>query len=106
MHPKRTEAITEQIKDGLAPAKSRATGLTRRSVGLATAGLVAAAAGGSRLAAEEKHEHSQSQGAGDHNSGTSHKALIQSALHCVNEGEVCLNHCMNLLGAGDTSLKD
>ena len=98
--------MTEQTKDGLTPTKSREMGLTRRSVGLATAGLVAAAAGASQLAAEEKLEHGQSHGAGEHNSGTSHKALIQSALHCVNEGEVCLNHCMNLLGSGDTSLKD
>jgi len=79
--------MTEQTKDGITPEKSTETGLARRSVGLATA------AGSSMPVAEEKHENGQSHGASEHNSGRSHKALIQSALHCVNKGEVCLNHC-------------
>lgn len=35
-----------------------------------------------------------------------YQALIDAAALCTTRGEVCLNHCMTLLGTGDTSLKD
>jgi Cys-rich four helix bundle protein (predicted Tat secretion target) len=35
-----------------------------------------------------------------------HQTLIDKALHCVNTGEVCLNHCLALLSKGDTSITD
>jgi Cys-rich four helix bundle protein (predicted Tat secretion target) len=35
-----------------------------------------------------------------------HQALIDAATLCINRGEVCLNHCMSLLGTGDTSMKE
>lgn len=34
------------------------------------------------------------------------QALVETALACVGKGEICLNHCFSLLGAGDTSLKN
>lgn len=43
----------------------------------------------------------------DHGSAPApRQALIDAALHCVNKGEVCINHCIGLLSTGDTSLKD
>jgi Cys-rich four helix bundle protein (predicted Tat secretion target) len=38
--------------------------------------------------------------------GARYQAVIDAALTCVNRGDVCLNHCITLLGSGDTSLKD
>ena len=43
----------------------------------------------------------------DHGSGLSpNQVLIDAALDCVKRGDVCLNHCISLLGKGDTSIKD
>lgn len=43
----------------------------------------------------------------DHGSaGAPNQALIDTALTCVNRGNVCLQHCIKRLSTGDTSLKD
>lgn len=77
---------------------------TRRAVLAAGAGFaVAAVAGGAGEAdAQGQHDHHGAHDAG----GARHQALIDAALACVNRGEVCVEHCMTLLGKGDTTLKD
>lgn len=78
--------------------------MTRRTLALGAVGLAAVAAaarsGGAHAADHDHH-------AGHHNhGGPKHKALVDSALKCVGRGEECLDHCMQLLGTGDTELKD
>jgi Cys-rich four helix bundle protein (predicted Tat secretion target) len=100
-------------KKGMAMLKSiRPSGdcgaaeVTRRSMlaaGLAAGAGVAIAA--SSASAEEEHKgHDKHEG---HAHGeVPHQALIDTALDCINRGEVCVNHCILMLGKGDTSLKD
>ncbi|HEY7645937.1 MAG TPA: four-helix bundle copper-binding protein [Hyphomicrobiales bacterium] len=63
------------------------------------------------LAAAQGSDHAQH--AADHaahmhaaDGSAKHQALIDAAALCTARGEVCLNHCMTLLGTGDTSMKD
>ncbi|MFA5898909.1 MAG: four-helix bundle copper-binding protein [Hyphomicrobium sp.] len=72
--------------------------------------LATLAASGAALAvgtanAQEGHEH-QHEGHADHSGPAPHQALVDAALDCVKRGEVCANHCISLLGQGDTTLKD
>lgn len=41
-----------------------------------------------------------------HGGAARYQSVIDAALTCVNRGDVCLNHCITLLGSGDTSLKE
>jgi len=76
--------------------------LSRReaALGALAAGLAAGLAADGAHAGGGGHEHHH------HHGGPRHQALIDSALKCINRGEVCIEHCMQLLGTGDTSLKD
>ncbi len=38
--------------------------------------------------------------------GDSREALIDSALSCIKTGEICKQHCLDLLSAGDKSMAD
>lgn len=84
--------------------------LSRR--GLLGAGAVLAALAAAPAHAEEDHQNHEGHAApaadahAGHAAAPKHKALIDSALKCVNLGEVCVAHCLSLLSTGDTSLKD
>jgi Cys-rich four helix bundle protein (predicted Tat secretion target) len=105
---------------GAAKMSRRATLTAGLTAGLAAGAAFAASVGGtSRALAEDKsdphagmdHSHmdhsKMDHGAMDMGSAPAkHQALIDKALHCVNTGEVCLNHCIGLLSKGDTSIKD
>jgi len=39
-------------------------------------------------------------------SGDSRETLIDSALSCIKTGEICQQHCLDLLSAGDKSMAD
>ncbi len=69
---------------------------SRREVlaGAALAGLLVPLATRAKAAAEH-HDHN-----------VRHQALIDVALKCVGVGDVCLAHCVEYLGRGETSLKD
>ena len=43
---------------------------------------------------------------GHHHHGKGHKELTELALACVGYGEACVAHCIQVMGEGDTSLKD
>jgi Cys-rich four helix bundle protein (predicted Tat secretion target) len=53
----------------------------------------------------DKHEHHEHHAEHDHGPAP-HQALIAAALDCISTGEVCANHCIEMLSDGDTSLKD
>ena len=50
-------------------------------------------------AASSHHEHHH------HHHGI-HKTLVDAMEECVATGKTCLNHCLVLLGEGDTSMKE
>jgi Cys-rich four helix bundle protein (predicted Tat secretion target) len=95
-------------------------GLSRRATltaGFAAGAALAVSVAGSRPAhaADEPDppagmDHSKMDHAkmdmGNEPSAAKHQALIDKALHCVNTGEVCLNHCIALMTKGDTSIKE
>jgi len=63
--------------------------------------LAAAAMAGSAVAeTSADHEHMH------HHGVNRHQALIDSAGNCMNAGEVCLAHCITLLGEGDKSMAE
>ncbi|MEM9291167.1 MAG: Csp1 family four helix bundle copper storage protein [Acidobacteriota bacterium] len=101
--------------------KSSST-LSRRTL-LASAGALAAAtAAPSVLASAGPDHHEKKDGHGGHGghggheghegheghghtgSGPHHESLVTAALECVAEGQHCLQHCLEALGAGDRSL--
>ena len=83
--------------------------LSRRGLLCGSAAAIAAATGGAALAADghDGHgahaAHHTAHGAG---SGARHAEVIAAAGVCVQNGEVCLAHCIQLLGEGDVSMKD
>lgn len=65
-----------------------------KAVSVAIAGAVSATA----LAADQSHQH-------DHvHSAKGHGGVIAASADCLKTGEVCLAHCIQLLGKGDTEL--
>ncbi|CAN1721855.1 Four-helix bundle copper-binding protein [Hyphomicrobium sp. 1Nfss2.1] len=74
--------------------------------------LAALAASGTALAAssasaQEGHDHHHmDHGGGSHGAPPAHLALINAALDCMKKGEICANHCIDLLGDGDKAMKD
>lgn len=70
--------------------------LTRREV-LMGAGAVLVAAGAPNVFAESGHHH------GHH---SKHGKLVETTLHCMRDGEACLDHCMSFFKQGDTSMAD
>ncbi|MDH5446253.1 MAG: four-helix bundle copper-binding protein [Gammaproteobacteria bacterium] len=70
------------------------TGLTRREVLLGTGAVLASAGIPNAFAADGHHHGHQGK----------HSKLIESALHCMRDGEACLDHCMQFFKKGDTSM--
>ena len=44
------------------------------------------------------------QGRSQGSAGVANKALIATASECVGKGEICLSHCLEMLGTGDKSM--
>lgn len=81
-------------------------GIDRRAI-LATLAATGAALTARAAEAQEGHEHHHEAHEGHHHGDApAHQALVDSALACVKRGEICISHCISLLGQGDTSLKD
>ena len=62
----------------------------------ATAALTMAAVPATASTMHEHHHHHHG----------AHKALVDASEECVATGKTCLNHCLVLLGDGDTSMKE
>lgn len=73
--------------------------MNRRELLLGGMALAGAALAGSAQAAEHDmsmHEH--------HHAAPGHASLAASASDCIQKGEVCLSHCLVLLGDGDQEM--
>jgi Cys-rich four helix bundle protein (predicted Tat secretion target) len=66
----------------------------------ATASATATLASGVTFAASSEHDHHA------HHSKNENVALIDSAFDCIKKGQLCMDHCMELFKAGDTSVAD
>lgn len=62
------------------------------------AGALALAAMAGSAAAANKHEHHQ------HGGGATNAKIIETAGVCIEKGQVCLAHCLTLLGDGDKEM--
>jgi len=72
---------------------------------IASAGLTAVLS--SAFAGEPAHDHMANMGHGEHGGSASpHRALIDTAIDCIKNAEICAAHCVASLATGDTSLKD
>jgi Cys-rich four helix bundle protein (predicted Tat secretion target) len=71
--------------------------MNRREVLLGGVALAGAAFVGRTQAAEMEHEH-------HHHDMSANAALISAVADCVQKGQVCLNHCLYLLGQGDKDM--
>jgi len=70
--------------------------MDRRELMQGAGAIVVAALGSAALAAE--HDHHEHHGAGGNQS------LIAATGNCVEKGELCLAHCLVLLGDGDKEM--
>lgn len=76
--------------------------MDRRQALLATLASTAALAAASRsapaTAATDTHA--------DHHGDGPNREVLESALHCARDGEICLAHCLQEFSAGDTTLAE
>ncbi|MDP3683439.1 MAG: four-helix bundle copper-binding protein, partial [Ignavibacteria bacterium] len=70
--------------------------MNRRELLLSSVALAGAAIIGKAQAAEG-HEH-------HHHGAAVNTGLISASSDCVQKGQVCLNHCLDLLGQGDKEM--
>jgi len=71
--------------------------MNRREALLSSAALAGAAIVGRLQAAEMSHKH-------HHHEMSVNAGLISAAADCIQKGQVCLNHCLYLLGQGDKDM--
>jgi Cys-rich four helix bundle protein (predicted Tat secretion target) len=69
----------------------------RNTGALASGAAIAAASQGQAFASS--HNHAKVKGA-------KYDAVIKATHECIQTGEACISHCIALMGAGDTSMKD
>ena len=84
--------------------------MSRRQILRATGGggvalSALAAFSQSAQSADEHAGHMMQHDDMHHDDAPRYQPVIDAALTCVNRGDVCLDHCIKLLGEGDTSLK-
>jgi len=72
--------------------------MNRRELLQSAAALTVAAATISVSAAEDHNHHH------DHGGGSKYLPLLNAASDCVAKGEVCIAHCLELLGEGNKSM--
>ena len=75
--------------------------MDRRQALFATLAGTAALATAHRAAAEDAHA-----GHGAPAGGGPNREVLESALHCARDGEICLSHCLESLATGDTMLAE
>ncbi len=82
------------------------TNLTRREVvtGVSVLGAGMVLAATEHAMAAPVHQHPMAAAAPP--AGPKYQKLMLSAMDCINTGSICRNHCINLLGMGDTTLKE
>ncbi|MDD2774547.1 MAG: four-helix bundle copper-binding protein [Gallionella sp.] len=70
--------------------------MDRRSLLLSGVALAGAALVGRAQASEHEHSH--------HHDSPTHTSLATTAADCLQKGQVCLNHCLELLGQGEKEM--
>lgn len=76
--------------------------MNRRELLLGAAAMAATATAGQAFAATQDHDHMRMH---DHHGTMSHDGkLIAAAADCVAKANLCLQHCLDLLGQGDQSM--
>lgn len=75
--------------------------MNRRELLLGSVALAAVSTAGRAFAAEHEHDHAQHE---HHHASTRNAKLIEAAADCVLKAQVCLQHCLVLLGDGDKSM--
>ncbi len=75
----------------------------RRDVLLGAAVATTLVAGTAFASSEHEHHHA---GHGMMVSSERETSLIDAALHCVKSGEICNDHCIELVKQGDTSIAE
>src|SRR5512135_119406 len=79
--------------------------MNRRDLLLGAAAMAAAATTGKAFASEHEHDHMNMAMAHDHHAmAARNDKLIAVAADCVAKANVCLQHCLVLLGEGDTKM--
>lgn len=73
--------------------------MNRREALLGGIALAGAAVVGRAQAAEMEHDHEH-----HHHDMSANAGLISAAADCIQKGQVCLNHCLYLLGQGDKEM--
>lgn len=71
--------------------------MERRELLIGMAAMAAAAAAQAAETKPQDHSH-------HHHGGSANKAVLDAAADCVKTGELCLDHCHDLLAQGDKSL--
>ena len=75
----------------------RGNSMNRRELILGAAALAATATTSRAFAASHEHEHK-------HSSAAKHDKLIAAAADCTVKADLCLQHCIVLLGKGETDM--
>lgn len=75
--------------------------MNRRELLLGGMALAGAAMVGNAQAAEHEHDMSMHE---HHHGASANGDLAKSASDCIQKGEVCLSHCLMLLGDGDKDM--
>lgn len=73
------------------------TNLTRRTILHSAVAATMVAASGTTLASDHKHTHT---------TGPQHTELVNTALSCIDKGNACMNHCLQLFKVGDKSVAE
>ncbi|MDD2915916.1 MAG: four-helix bundle copper-binding protein [Gallionella sp.] len=74
--------------------------MNRRELLLGSLAMAGAAVVGSARAAEHKHDMSEHH----HDASSANLAVAAAASDCLQKGEVCLNHCLDLWATGEKDM--
>ncbi len=74
--------------------------MNRRELLLGAAAMAAAATTGRAFAETHEHKHEHKHGA----ASKRNNALIKSSQDCVTTGQICVHHCLEMMGEGDKSM--
>ena len=77
--------------------------MNRREMLMSSMALAGAAVVGRAQAAEHDHDMMQHE---HHHGAPANAALAVAAADCLQKGQVCLSHCLVLLGEGDKGMAD
>jgi Cys-rich four helix bundle protein (predicted Tat secretion target) len=73
--------------------------MNRREILLGGVALASAAIVSNAQAAEKEHAHEH-----HHHGAAANSGLLNAAADCIQKGEVCVNHCLYLLGQGEKEM--